>query len=114
MVQLLTPEQESSFLVRFYAAFFAFVALALAPCQILGEAASPWSTGAAALAGVVIWNLAFLACVPRRSRLWQQWAFCATLSVLQPVPDLFLVKVLGSLIFDPSPLRLAGDDGCQC
>ena len=99
---------EGLFLLRFYGCFFAAVAATLAPCQLLGDALSPWSTGTAALACVVGWNLAFVSLVPRKSRLWQQWEFCALLSLMQPIPDMFLIKVLGTLVFDPSPLRIGG------
>lgn len=47
--------------------------------------------------------------VPRKSRLWMQWEFCALLSIMQPIPDLFLVKCLGSLQFDPAPFRIGGE-----
>lgn len=51
----------------------------------------------------------FLACMPRSSRLRAQWEFCAILSLLQPLADLFLVKVLGTLAFDAAPLRIGGE-----
>jgi len=101
-------QNEGAFLLKFYGVFFAVVAAALAPCQLLGEQNSPWTTGSASLACVVGWNLIFLVFVPHHSKLWKQWQFCAILSLLQPIPDMFLVKVLGTLVFDPSPLRIAG------
>ena len=98
-----------AFLLRFYGCFFVAVGVSMAPCNLLDASVAPWTSGTASLACVVGWNLAFVCSVPRKSRLWKQWEFCALLSLIMPIPDLFLVKVLATLVFSPSPLRIGGE-----
>jgi len=43
-----------------------------------------------------------------KGRLWRIWEFAAMVSLLQPLPDLFLATVLGTIEFAPGPLMLLG------
>lgn len=93
-----------AFLIRFYCYFFVIVGIMMTPCNIIDENVAPWTRGTASLVCVVGWNIAFVLLVPKKSTLWKQWEFCALLSLIMPIPDLFLVKVIRTLVFDPHPL----------
>ena len=97
---------KNAFLIRFYCYFFVIVGIMMVPCNVLDKNVVPWTRGTASLVCVVGWNIAFVLLVPKKSTLRTQWEFCALLSLIMPIPDLFLVKVLGTLVFDPHPFRI--------